>query len=46
LIGIQLSEKYKENFDVSSEGLSSGEYSEGLELLAKALNGVAKALLQ
>ena len=29
LVGMQLAEKYKENFDVSSEGPSSGVTNEG-----------------
>ena len=31
LVGMQLPEKYKENFDVSSEGPSSGVTGEGWE---------------
>ena len=31
LVGMQLPEKYKENFDVSSEGPSSGVTSAGVE---------------
>jgi hypothetical protein len=32
LIGMQLPEKYKENFDFSSEDLSSGDSSGGREI--------------